>query len=336
MVTQVLLAMGIALALHSASLAAEPAAGSLDKAENGLWMRRRWLHDSPAAPEIEALVQGLRAHGIRRIYPFLGPMDREGWPGWRSKAGHIRYDPERAKAFLSAFHGLAPEIRVAPWTGGVAGRDIDLEDEKQRAGFAGHVKRIVLSGADGVHINIEPIPARTRGYLDLLREIKIALGQHRLSVAAYSPPVPGQLEGGLQWDLPFMREVCGIADEIVIMGYNTGAKTSAAYRNIVISWVGQLAAALPPPSAQGCEWLMGVPAYDDSDEDHMPDVETLENSLTAIAAGFATISRPSNFMGVAVYASFTMNDRKWAAFDRLWRGKPAEEGALAGIADAPD
>ena len=107
-----------AIAGLQASAAGEPKAGAFDRGDNALWMRRHWLHEGPSKEEIAALVESLRERGIKRIYPFLGPMDAEGWPGWRSKAGHTRYVPGRPGAFLAGIHEIAPEIRVIPWTGG--------------------------------------------------------------------------------------------------------------------------------------------------------------------------------------------------------------------------
>ena len=85
----------------SSGRAAEAKNGVFDRGDNALWMRRHWMHEGPTTGEIAALVESLRARGIKRIYPFLGPMDREGWPGWRSKAGFVRYDPKRTGAFGS-------------------------------------------------------------------------------------------------------------------------------------------------------------------------------------------------------------------------------------------
>src|SRR5215468_12093626 len=121
--------------------AAETKPGAFDRGDNALWMRRHWMHESPTTAEIAALVDSLRARGIRRIYPFLGPMDRDGWPGWRSNAGLVRYVPERAGAFLAEIKRIAPEIRVVPWTGGNLGADVHLDDEAQRRAFADHARR---------------------------------------------------------------------------------------------------------------------------------------------------------------------------------------------------
>jgi hypothetical protein len=317
--TLCVVAAGIGI-IAAATGAADVKGGAFDKGDNALWMRRHWMHENPTPDEIAALAGSLRAHGIKRIYPFLGPMDREGWPGWRSKAGFVRYDPERAARFLSDIHRIAPEIRVMPWTGGILDRDVNLKDEPQRRAFAEHARHLVEAGADGIHLNIEPLASGTPEYLELLREVKAAIGPRTLSVAALPPPIPGQPGEDMHWELPFLREVCRNADEIAVMAYNTGLTSPPAFESLIATWTKDLAVALPPPRTGGCEWLMGVPAYDDDKDYHRPDVETIEHSLNGIVAGLGAIKDPEHFRGVAIYASFTTDERKWAVFDRLWRG----------------
>ena len=207
-----------------------------DRGDNALWMRRHWMHEDPTAGEIAALAESLRAHGIRRIYPFLGPMDREGWPGWRSKAGLVRYAPERAGRFLAEMRRIAPEIRVMPWTGGILDRDVNLKDAAQRKGFAEHARRLVEAGADGVHLNIEPVASGSPDYLAFLREVKAAIGPRTLSVAAFPPPIPSQPDAETHWDLPFLREVCRSVNEIAVMAYDTGLTSAPAFEAQIAVW----------------------------------------------------------------------------------------------------
>ena len=68
----------VACILAATTGAAEVKGRVFDRGDNALWMRRHWMHENPTPSEIAALVESLRAHGIKRIYPFLGPMDREG------------------------------------------------------------------------------------------------------------------------------------------------------------------------------------------------------------------------------------------------------------------
>ena len=67
----------------------------------------------------------------------------------------------RAGAFLAEIHRIAPEIRVIPWTGGNLGRDVHLDDAAQRRAFAEHARRLVALGADGIQLNVEPLPSGT-------------------------------------------------------------------------------------------------------------------------------------------------------------------------------
>ncbi|MGO9545438.1 MAG: hypothetical protein ACLPPF_11670 [Rhodomicrobium sp.] len=310
----------VAALLASPAWTGEPKPGAFDRGDNALWMRRHWLHEGPTHDEIAALVESLRERGIRRIYPFLGPMDAEGWPGWRSKAGHVRYVPERAAAFIAEIHRIAPEIRVIPWTGGNLDSDVHLNDPAQRKAFAEQARRLVALGADGVQLNVEPLPTGSADYLTLLREVKAAIGNRTLSVAAYPPPTDEQPGSDVRWELPFMRKVCRHANELAVMAYDTSIASVPEYKAVLSAWTRQLAATLPAPSAGGCEWLMGVSAYDDDKDYHRPDVETVEHSLNGIVAGLSGIRPPVNFRGVAIYASFTADERKWAAYSRIWRG----------------
>jgi hypothetical protein len=295
-------------------------AGEFDLGDNGIWLRRHWMHEAPTREEIAELASNLRARGIRRIYPFLGPMDAMGWPGWRSKPGLVRYVPEHAGAFLAEIKRIAPDIRVLPWTGGNLNADVRLDDEAQRRGFVEHARRLIALGADGIHLNVEPLPSWSPGYRELLRELKAAIGDRMLSIAAYPPPTSLHPFPDVHWELPFLRDVCMDADELTIMAYDTSVRSPPVFRDLITRWTRELVSNLPSPSAGGCEWLMGVPTYDDDTGYHRPNVETIEYSLEGIIAGLRAAQRPDNFRGVAIYASFTTDERKWSIYHRLWHG----------------
>ena len=64
-----------ALLLAAACAPAPEAPPPRSRDENGLWARRVWLHEAQDDAAIEALVSTLRARGVTRFYPFLGPPD---------------------------------------------------------------------------------------------------------------------------------------------------------------------------------------------------------------------------------------------------------------------
>jgi len=296
-----------------------------DQAENGIWMRRHWLHGGPEVQGHEdrmrrELAVAAEANGIRRLYPFLGPMDHEGHPGWRKRGFIHRYDAQRVADFTTAMAALAPTLQVIPWTGGTWPRDVIFADHDRIAGFIEHTRVVTHDlGAAGVQLNVEPMPSYTDGYLELLGAVKQAIGPDKvLSIAAYPPPTLHQPVEDVHWSLPFLHDVCMAADELAVMSYDTGLKYRPLYRALLARWTTQLAESLPPPEEGGCVWLMGLPSYEDDEPWHRPDIETIDEALRGVVDALED-GAPANFRGVAVYASWTTDADEWAAYDRLWR-----------------
>jgi hypothetical protein len=325
---------GVILLLLACTDAPPSAPVVLDRGDNGVWLRRIWLHDDPLIAGREdalfaALAQDTARLGITRLYPFLGPMDAEGHPGWRSDTGIRRYDPERVRRFFDAMHAARPELRIHPWTGGVLDRDVRFSDGERLARFVAHAGQLVALGADGIQLNVEPLPDGTAAYLDLLRAVKAEIGPDKtLSVAAYPPTTLLHPFSEVHWSLSYTRAVCEIADEVAVMAYDTGLRQRVLYRGLVTSWAKELAETLPPPSAGGCELLIGLPAYEDDEPWHRPDVETIDVALSGVIRAFPE-GLPEHVRGVAIYASWTTDASEWRDYSRLWRGADAPTAPLA-------
>ena len=314
------------LLLAAACAPAPEAPPPRSRDENGLWARRVWLHEAQDDAAIEALVSTLRARGVTRFYPFLGPPDETGRPGWRDGETLRPVDPNIAATNLRRLAERAPEVRVHPWTGGVYVRDVDLNDGPRLDRW---VDAVLALPVQGVQINVEPMPEQD-AYLDLLRAWKARLGDRTLSVAAYPPPTPSHPFPDVHWSLPFLQEVCLIADELAVMAYDTALAEPQPYTALVAEWTRALAT-LPPPEQGGCLIWIGVPAYEDDVGWHRPDAETL-------AAGLAGVNRAlderwlAHVRGVAVYASWTTDAAEWATYDADWRRRAPVDAPLI---DAP-
>ncbi len=286
---------------------------------DAMWMRRHWIHGGLPAEAPAELAEFTRTRGVDTIFPFLGPMDEQGWPGWRDGGVVRRYEPELAGAFFSEMKTQRPELRIVPWTGGVIDRDVRLEDPEQRAAFAAHATEIVRLGADGVQLNVETMPEEQRAFLDLLRETRAAIGpEATLSVAAYPPKTLLHPFDEVHWSLEFLAEVCIISNDLAVMGYDTALRARPLYRGLVQDWTTDLARTLKTPAEGGCTWRMGVPAYSDDEPWHDPAVETMDEAIRGIQAGLGP-EAPSNFRGVALYASWTASEEEWAYVDRIWQ-----------------
>lgn len=287
----------------------------LDRGRNGLWMSRHGMHGT-ATTSLPQLVERLRARGITRIYPFVGPPDGFGHPGWRAKHRHHRVDTTTAQAFLKRLHRLAPDIQVLPWTGGVHQEQIHFEDARQRDGLFAHIQSWMDAGAAGVHLNIEPLPDRGR-FIMWLKALRQAVPTARISIAAFAPPWGVRGASPVNWPLDDYDRLCAHVDEIVVMGYDTGLPFGRLYAAVVAGWVRDLSVTL----ADGpCRWSMGVPTYEDDVPWHDPDAETLAHALAGIRRGMT--APPANFDGVTLYAAWTTDPTEWHQFDTIWRRRP--------------
>lgn len=324
--------MLLLLALACTKPSLPEAQPTLDRGENGVWLRRQWIQGGPEVEGREAelrqaLVQAARSKGITRLYPFLGPMNEQGHPGWRSDAGIQPYDAETAGTFFQAVRAADPNLLVLPWTGGVLRQDVRFGDEACLAGFTAHAAKIVELGAHGVQLNVEPLPSYTPGFIELLDATRAAMPEGAvLSVAAYPPTTPLHDFPDVHWTIPFLKDVCLHSDELAVMAYDTALRDRATYQGLVATWTEQLAANLPPPDKGGCVWLVGVPAYEDDVGCHRPDIETVDVALRGVRDGLGR-KAPEHFRGVAVYASWTTDETEWAYYDELWRGQPEADHA---------
>lgn len=284
-----------------------------DRADNGLWMSRHALHGTSAVSP-EALVPRLKARGITRIYPFLGPPDVAGVPGWRSGRTHHRYPPDVARRFVARMRALAPEIAVLPWTGGVWNEQIFLDDPRQRDRLFEHLRGLVDAGAAGVHLNVEPLPDGDPAFLRWLVRLRTAIPTGEISIATFPPPWLLRDVSPVNWSLDTYARLCGVADELVVMGYDTGLPVGRLYEALMAKWTAALADRL---GGLRCRWRMGVPTYEDDEAWHDPRAETLRRALRGVRRGLPA-PPPIEFRGVALYAAWTTDAREWDTLSTEW------------------
>jgi len=105
------------------------------------------------------------------------------------------------------------------------------------------------------------------------------------------------------------------------MGYDTAQRVPVVYETLVADWTRDLIETLPPPSEGGCQWSMGVPAYEDDEPWHDPATETIEHGISGVRRGLAGRRPPEHFTGISLYASWTIDSGEWSTYERLWRGR---------------
>ncbi|HVQ29711.1 MAG TPA: glycoside hydrolase family 18 protein, partial [Vicinamibacteria bacterium] len=264
---------------------------------------------------------GLERRGVAYVFPHLIPFNSAGRLPLHSRT--------QMRAFLAAARRVAPGIKVLPWVGGVRRGyrrtrpgSIDLGDLGQRQRIVAECRGLIDEGFDGIHLNIEPVGDGSDEYLALLRALRTAVGPDRiLSLSAIRPsPFAIPAAPNFLWTTDYYRRVAAVADQIVVMAYDTALPTQSLYRRYV-AYAAQAGTEAILKAHSPARLLMGVPTYDETGMMHRAGVETPENALLGIVAGLRGLGGGGTFEGVALYAEWTTDPAEWAAYERIWRGK---------------
>jgi len=291
---------------------------------NAVWLEHRWLEREQPEADTEALLAGLERRGVAYVFPHLIPFNSAGRLPLHSRT--------QMRAFLAAARRVAPGIKVLPWVGGVRRGyrrtrpgSIDLGDLGQRQRIVAECRGLIDEGFDGIHLNVEPVDDGNVDFLSLLRALRSAVGAERvLSLSTIRPgPIAVPFAPNFLWTPGYYARVAGIADQVVIMAYDTGLPTPALYQR----YVGYAAAAVQGAlvgSRARARFLIGVPTYDETGLMHRGGVETPDNALLGVIAGLRGVGGGGTFEGVALYAEWTTDEGEWRTYERLWRGQGAE------------
>jgi hypothetical protein len=289
---------------------------SFDTATNGIWVGHRWYtgrevrsEDRVPESEIDALVTHLRSVGIRYLYVHAGPLLMDG-----SIA-------DTADPFFSKLRRAYPEGIILAWLGARLEK-VRLGEEDWRRAVVGVVERLAEEGFDGVHFNLEPVRDGHPGYLELLSQVRADMGDAWTISQATPRAAPfGISVGPLRknfWSSAFYRATMDIADQTVLMAYDTNLPLRAAYVKFVrdqthnlVNW---------SCAAEKHEVLIGVPAYHDVPEYSNPSVENIGNAALGVRSALESFPEaPECFRGVSIYANWVTDSDEWSQFERFWR-----------------
>ena len=296
--------------------------GRDDLGRNAMWIGHGWLGadswfdaDKPAekarfrAPaNIDKLAQLCRDNGIRDVYPHLTPTLADG--------AMAAADDAQIERFLDHSQGL----RVLPWIGGRRGTHIAPNDMAKTARFVASVAALMKRHPRlaGVHLNVEPWKSGDAGMLQLLEDLKAAIGTNKiLSISGY-PPQSEWYPLRLAWSESYYRQVAARCDQIAVMLYDCSLHDAKLYRWFVARWS---RAVLDWTRDSQTEVLLGVPTYGAAGPAtgplyHDPRVENLSNSLGGLHRALSDASKlPGNYAGAAIYCEWETDADEW----KTWR-----------------
>ena len=254
-----------------------------------------------------------------------------------------------------------PDLTWLAWVGQLRSK-LTLEKKTTRRNIvraASTLKQAV--SFDGVHYNIEPVDSGDEYFLKLLEETREAFGEKTglISVAAdeWQPEFLTQVVGFIlnrhsrsYWNTEYYRQVAERVNQIVVMTYDTHFDQPWLYRWWVeqqLLYVDRAMGAVDSRSESGMtgaesgmteiesateeapQLLIGIPAYEDDKESFNPLAENVTTGLEGVINGMNNLrGKTDNFVGVAVYPMWEIEDEEWWIWDRLWLGKKTKDEVI--------
>ncbi len=287
--------------------------------ENAIWAQHAWV-DQPHTPtEIRNYVELLGFHGVRDVYLHVGPIDSDGG-----------IPPERYKElsnFLSVSRQYGDRIRFLAWMGQLRSK-LPLQDNAVRRRIVQTAQTLIHDyGMDGIHYDIEPIVDDDTEFLYLLEDTKKAIGEDKILSVALPELIPDyvfrltrkiiDLKSYLASD--YYHDVAERSDQVAVMTYENSIKQAWLYRYFIkneVIWLTQLFSDLDT------KVIIGLPTYDKASETFYPDAENIESGLLGVIDGLNSWrSENDSFQGVALYGSWTTDEKEWQTLEKLFLKK---------------
>jgi hypothetical protein len=306
--------------------------------KNAIWIAHEWAEESKTDREISDLVRNLTEHDINTIYLHVGPIESDGEIGTERYAASLNF-VERVKRQRA-------DMKVLAWMGQVRHK-LDLSNENVRRNILGLCRIFTkMIGMDGIHYDIEPVWDEDEDFILLLKETRDILDTGT-GVSYGSEAGSGSGEGGRKilsvalaefipssfvWWVGNIAQfenyntevnylnVAEYADQIVDMVYDTGIDRGWLYKWLVkeqVIWVSDL---MEDDVAEGTEFLIGIPSYEDDKIGFNPEVENVGNALVGVITGLNDIRASEEaFTGVAIYSEWEMDEGDWEVYEGLWQ-----------------
>jgi Glycosyl hydrolases family 18 len=292
-------------------------APTLNKGENGIWVRHTWADSPHTDAEYDVLASRFAELQVRKAYIHLRSVDA---------TGKLKHPPgPNTLRLTAALKRLAPNVQLIAWiyvNGDPAEHDgVNLTDQRALIGMCKTAADATRnSGFDGVQWDVEPVASGSSNFLAMLRKTRAAIGPGKLLSIATPMWEPAPLRA-FSWSESYFTAVSKECDEIAVMCYDTGFYTPRAYSWLVRQQAIKVTAAIGK-SGRPCRAVFGVPAYADGLRSHNPGAENLYFALRAIREGLDDpAADKANFAGVSIFAEYTLTPQDIATYKELWLAK---------------
>lgn len=289
---------------------------------NAIWLRHSWIDMHRSEAQYAALAKRLRSMHITDVYFHAGPLNGDGSIPQAKLMG--------SADFIRHMKKFCPDVHFQPWLGQVAefggGGPLELRSPKVRARIVMTAHRFLDVGADGFHLDLEPVYTGDRDYIELLHNLHKLTKSHKtlLSIAAYKPEeFPGidrisrliAANPGY-WTRGYFLEVANEVDQVAVMTYDSGIPLPGIYGRSV-AWVTRWA------KRNGVRYLyIGIPTYEVGSHAHFKRAENIRVAIHGLKLGLSGLGKSDRKgVGAAIFAEWTTSRSEERTFQNDWLGE---------------
>lgn len=300
---------------------------------NAIWVGENWTHQRRSEEELTFFAQQLRDHQVGQVYALVSYLNFDNtWSGNISESNRFADVEAAVQTFVTDFNAAYPEATLYAWlvipTG--SGRLAEAAVRQTIVQFASRLTGEF--GFDGIFLGVEPIANNDTGFVDLLRELRAALGvETQIAVSVppdWTPPVDGLTlppiyAPGAFWEQTYKRQVALLSDVMIITAYNTGFTDAAEYSAWVRYQVETFGAAVSV--MDGAHLLIGISTADALRDPatgltiHDPAAENINSAVLGIRAGLDQLGEDADVLaGVALFSEETTESAEWTLLRLNW------------------
>ncbi len=285
---------------------------------NRTWLEYAWTTSPPNPDAAQQLARRLQENGIDRVY-----LEASAW-----RADGTLLEGEYAADFVRALREADPQLTVLVWLRMTVE---DVAEAERRAEVVALARKAVHQwGMDGAQLNAVAIPNGSDTYVQLLRDLRAAVGEEAIFSVTVPPdrvpadpdvPIGAIGAPNLTWDLHYKQRVALVGvDEVVVMAHASGLHDAEDYTRWVAYQVESYAEVLGelerPPQI-----VIAVPTYEEAPE-HDPTVENVRAALAGVRAGLEGAgAQRSLIVGVGLLEYKTTDSLEWALYAEHWLGR---------------
>lgn len=254
--------------------------------DNRTWVTRQWTQTARSDEDFASLVEILSDNEIQKIYLQTGT--------WHGQTGeYIEYP--YSQDFLTRFRALSP-IPVYIWLNLPPDKLINSEAHQQVIDYIAGA--LSSNQFIGVHLQARSVPNENDEFIDLLRDLRTAIGpDYIISITVppdrtpLDPDVPSSpVEAeDLTWGQAYKRRVLLNVDEIVLMAHASSLEDAEDYRAWLAYQVADYAQIIDELNIP-IQYIVALPTYA-AELGHNPEVESVAVAIEGVRAG---ISRARN------------------------------------------